>query len=143
MKSTILSVLVALVLCLAPSTTFGFVARPSVSVASQTAVGGAGVVSTLKTSSSTTTSLNVFGNRKSKAQKASPEDDKFWQGDWVCKDCGYIYNKVSPALCWDCGSAKARRVCSYVKWVRRDPKWARLNQERRRLFLSLSFSARP
>jgi hypothetical protein len=44
-----------------------------------------------------TTSLNmVFGKKKSAAQKA--EDDakaaKFWQGEWVCKDCGYIYNRV-------------------------------------------------
>eukprot|EP00545_Synedropsis_sp_CCMP1620_P015079 CAMPEP_0119003102 /NCGR_PEP_ID=MMETSP1176-20130426/357_1 /TAXON_ID=265551 /ORGANISM="Synedropsis recta cf, Strain CCMP1620" /LENGTH=142 /DNA_ID=CAMNT_0006954669 /DNA_START=44 /DNA_END=472 /DNA_ORIENTATION=- len=39
------------------------------------------------------TALNmVFGNKKSKAQKAE-EDAKFWQGEWVCKDCGYIYNR--------------------------------------------------
>lgn len=43
-------------------------------------------------------SLNmVFGNKKSAAQKAEEEAKaaKFWQGEWVCKDCGYIYNRVS------------------------------------------------
>ena len=40
-----------------------------------------------------TTALNVFGNKKSAAAKTE-EDSKYWQGDWVCKDCGYIYNRV-------------------------------------------------
>ena len=41
------------------------------------------------------TSLNVFGNRKSAAQKAAAAAaEKFWQGEWVCKDCGYIYSRV-------------------------------------------------
>jgi rubredoxin len=36
----------------------------------------------------------VFGNKKSKNQKAEAEmAAKMWQGDWVCKDCGYIYNR--------------------------------------------------
>ena len=39
------------------------------------------------------TALNVFGNKKSAAAKTE-EDSKYWQGDWVCKDCGYIYNRV-------------------------------------------------
>mmetsp|Transcript_10455 Transcript_10455/g.16045 ORF Transcript_10455/g.16045 Transcript_10455/m.16045 type:complete len:143 (-) Transcript_10455:163-591(-) len=43
-----------------------------------------------------TTSLNVFGNRKSAAQK-SAEEDKYWQGEWVCKDCGYIYQRAECA----------------------------------------------
>lgn len=44
-----------------------------------------------------TTSLNVFGTKKSKAQKAqdAAKADLYWEGDWVCKDCGYIYNSVS------------------------------------------------
>ena len=33
------------------------------------------------------------------ARKLSAEDqaraDRFWAGDWVCKDCGYIYDRVS------------------------------------------------
>ena len=42
-----------------------------------------------------TTALNmVFGNRKSSTQKKE-EESKYWQGEWVCKDCGYIYNRVS------------------------------------------------
>ena len=40
-----------------------------------------------------TTALHVFGNKKSAAAKAE-EDSKYWQGEWVCKDCGYIYNRV-------------------------------------------------
>jgi rubrerythrin len=44
------------------------------------------------------TSLNmVFGNRKAKAAAKAEEDAKYWQGEWVCKDCGYIYNKVSSS----------------------------------------------
>jgi rubrerythrin len=45
---------------------------------------------------STTTSLNVFGNKKSAAAKAARalEEEQYWQGEWVCKDCGYIYQRV-------------------------------------------------
>mmetsp|Transcript_990 Transcript_990/g.918 ORF Transcript_990/g.918 Transcript_990/m.918 type:complete len:149 (+) Transcript_990:146-592(+) len=42
------------------------------------------------------TSLNmVFGKRKSAAQKAEEEAKAamYWEGEWVCKDCGYIYNR--------------------------------------------------
>ena len=57
-----------------------------------------GVARTTSSSSSTTstTSLNVFGNKKSAAAKAAQEEveAKYWQGEWVCKDCGYIYNRV-------------------------------------------------
>ena len=56
--------------------------------------------------SSSTTSLNmVFGNRKTKEQTAAEKAaaSKYWEGEWVCKDCGYIYNRVSP---------KARRAYS-------------------------------
>ena len=52
------------------------------------------------TAATTTTSLNmVFGNKKSAAQKAedAAKAEKYWQGEWVCKDCGYIYNRVSLA----------------------------------------------
>uniref|UniRef100_A0A7S1VTP9 Rubredoxin-like domain-containing protein n=1 Tax=Grammatophora oceanica TaxID=210454 RepID=A0A7S1VTP9_9STRA len=50
--------------------------------------------------SSSTTSLNmVFGNKKSAAAKAAQaeKEDKYWEGDWVCKDCGYIYNRAECA----------------------------------------------
>ena len=43
------------------------------------------------------TSLNmVFGKKKTAAQKAEEEAKaaQYWQGEWVCKDCGYIYNRV-------------------------------------------------
>jgi hypothetical protein len=38
----------------------------------------------------------VFGNKKSAASKAEEQAkaEKYWQGEWVCKDCGYIYNRV-------------------------------------------------
>jgi hypothetical protein len=47
----------------------------------------------------TTTSLNVFGNKKSAAAKEAKaardlEEEAYWKGDWVCKDCGYIYQRV-------------------------------------------------
>jgi hypothetical protein len=38
--------------------------------------------------------LHVFGNKKTSAAQAEKES-KYWQGEWVCKDCGYIYNRVS------------------------------------------------
>mmetsp|Transcript_15291 Transcript_15291/g.23450 ORF Transcript_15291/g.23450 Transcript_15291/m.23450 type:complete len:152 (-) Transcript_15291:197-652(-) len=43
----------------------------------------------------TTTALNVFGTRKSKTP--TPEEEKYWQGEWVCKDCGYIYQRSECA----------------------------------------------
>ena len=45
------------------------------------------------------TSLNVFGQKKSAAAKAAEEEAaaKYWQGEWVCKDCGYIYNRAECA----------------------------------------------
>lgn len=42
------------------------------------------------------TALHVFGNKKSAAAKTE-EESKYWQGEWVCKDCGYIYNRVRLA----------------------------------------------
>jgi len=46
-----------------------------------------------------TTSLSVFGKRKTEAQKAEEEAKAamYWQGEWVCKDCGYIYNRAECA----------------------------------------------
>lgn len=48
---------------------------------------------------STTTSLNVFGKKKTAEQKAEEEAKAamYWAGEWVCKDCGYIYDRVSSA----------------------------------------------
>jgi len=42
------------------------------------------------------TSLNVFGAKKSKAAKEEEarKAAMYWEGDWVCKDCGYIYQRV-------------------------------------------------
>ena len=49
--------------------------------------------SSKSTITSSSTSLNVFGTKKSK--KMTPEElEKYWEGEWVCKDCGYIYNRV-------------------------------------------------
>jgi hypothetical protein len=46
-------------------------------------------------STSYSTSLSVFGKRKTEAQKAEDEAKAalYWAGEWVCKDCGYIYNR--------------------------------------------------
>lgn len=47
------------------------------------------------------TALNVFGNKKAAAAKAAEKAEeaaKYWQGEWVCKDCGYIYNRVCQRL---------------------------------------------
>mmetsp|Transcript_16527 Transcript_16527/g.35915 ORF Transcript_16527/g.35915 Transcript_16527/m.35915 type:complete len:155 (+) Transcript_16527:163-627(+) len=51
------------------------------------------------TTPTSTTSLSVFGNRKTEAQKAEEEERaaKYWAGEWVCKDCGYIYNRAECA----------------------------------------------
>mmetsp|Transcript_68917 Transcript_68917/g.183605 ORF Transcript_68917/g.183605 Transcript_68917/m.183605 type:complete len:143 (-) Transcript_68917:93-521(-) len=45
------------------------------------------------------TALNVFGNKKSKVTKAeeAAKAAEFWQGEWVCKDCGYIYSRAECA----------------------------------------------
>jgi len=47
----------------------------------------------------TSTSLNVFGSKKSKAAKEEEERRAamYWEGDWVCKDCGYIYQRAECA----------------------------------------------
>ena len=83
MKSFIASLILAIV-CLSTASAFSSV-QPS-------------VVSTVSVGGRSSTSLNVFGNRKSQAQKEAEEvDSKFWQGEWVCKDCGYIYNRQECA----------------------------------------------
>lgn len=45
------------------------------------------------------TSLNVFGNKKTAATREADvaKAEKYWQGEWVCKDCGYIYNRAECA----------------------------------------------
>merc|ERR1712232_642073 len=88
MKSpvTLISMLLAL-LCAFSSSTSAFVVRPS-------AIAPAAASTT--SMSTTSTSLNVFGTRKSKAQKEAEAQKAamYWEGEWVCKDCGYIYNRV-------------------------------------------------
>lgn len=76
MKPFVKSLLLALI-CL--SSALAFTVRPAVQV--------------LPVASSSATALNVFGNRKNQAQQEE-ENNKYWQGEWVCKDCGYIYNRV-------------------------------------------------
>lgn len=41
----------------------------------------------------------VFGKKKTAAQKAEEEEKAamYWQGEWVCKDCGYIYIRSEVA----------------------------------------------
>jgi rubredoxin len=79
------SIVAAIFLILLVSVTNAFTVAPR-----------AGVVS----KGPSTTSLNmVFGNKKSSAQKAADKEkeSKYWQGEWVCKDCGYIYNRAECA----------------------------------------------
>ena len=86
-SSLILTILAAL--CLSFSTTSAFVARPTlISPPTATSVTPAEI---------TSTSLNVFGTKKSKAQKEAEAEKAamYWEGEWVCKDCGYIYQRVS------------------------------------------------
>jgi hypothetical protein len=89
MKSFLASLILAII-CLTSASAFSV--RPS-------------VVPSVSTSVSST-SLNVFGNRKSKAQQVEEEDPRFWQGEWVCKDCGYIYQKVSLKISSKKGNPK-------------------------------------
>ena len=87
-------------------------------------------VTRVPSTTASTTSLNVFGNKKSAAQKAEEKAKaaQYWQGEWVCKDCGYIYNKVRSLkmLIWEkiledifwpnvC-ILKTVRSCWYVLW---------------------------
>lgn len=57
-------------------------------------------VARVNTIASSSTSLNVFGKRKTAAQKAEEQAkaDLYWEGEWVCKDCGYIYDRVSQKM---------------------------------------------
>jgi hypothetical protein len=86
-STSIISIFFAL-LCLSVATTSAFVVRPSA------------IASTTTSSVVSSTSLNVFGKKKSKAQKAEEAEKaaKYWEGEWVCKDCGYIYNRVSEYM---------------------------------------------
>ena len=49
---------------------------------------------TVAVTRSSSTTLNVFGNKKSAAAREAENAEKYWQGEWVCADCGYIYNRV-------------------------------------------------
>ena len=73
--------LVATAVLFQPSTAFHTAPRPA--LLARTAQAG-----------SSSSALNVFGNKKTSAAKAA-EEEKYWQGEWVCKDCGYIYQRVS------------------------------------------------
>ncbi|EED95245.1 predicted protein [Thalassiosira pseudonana CCMP1335] len=57
------------------------------------------IVTQQRSTIATPTSLNVFGKKKTQAQKEEEEAlaAKYWQGEWVCKDCGYIYNRAECA----------------------------------------------
>jgi hypothetical protein len=83
MKSFLASLLFA-VLCLSSVLAFSPIA-PRTSIVSTGA---------------TSTSLNVFGKKKSSAAKErqAEVEAQFWQGEWVCKDCGYIYNRVRQSV---------------------------------------------
>mmetsp|Transcript_7761 Transcript_7761/g.21641 ORF Transcript_7761/g.21641 Transcript_7761/m.21641 type:complete len:146 (+) Transcript_7761:153-590(+) len=75
--------LVLLALCAALSQAFTTAPKPTAAI----------------TTPSSPSALNVFGNKKSAAAKEAQalEESKYWQGEWVCKDCGYIYNRAECA----------------------------------------------
>ena len=41
-----------------------------------------------------TSALYAFGGKKKLSPEEQAKAEKYWQGEWVCKDCGYIYNRV-------------------------------------------------
>lgn len=79
--------------CLFATSTLAFApSAPRAVVAPSRGVFGGVVAEPASTSS---TALSVFGKKKTEAQKAQEAEEaaKYWQGEWVCKDCGYIYNR--------------------------------------------------
>mmetsp|Transcript_16604 Transcript_16604/g.24823 ORF Transcript_16604/g.24823 Transcript_16604/m.24823 type:complete len:151 (+) Transcript_16604:106-558(+) len=65
-----------------------------------TAFNGPRLAPIVSKSVSSPSSLNmVFGNKKSAAAKAEEEAKAamYWEGEWVCKDCGYIYQRSECA----------------------------------------------
>jgi hypothetical protein len=59
-------------------------------------------VVTLKPHQPSGTALHVFGSKKKKTAEAIEAESKYWMGEWVCKDCGYIYNRVSKVVWLSC-----------------------------------------
>ena len=57
---------------------------------------GAAAASLRPALSSSATSTLLYATKAEKAARAE-EVAGFWAGDWVCKDCGYIYNKQECA----------------------------------------------
>jgi hypothetical protein len=87
MKSSIVTLLLRLLVLVVTCTQAFTTVQPLV---------GANVGPSVAAAHFTTTNLNmVFGNRKSKDKSVAETKSKYWEGDWVCKDCGYIYNRVS------------------------------------------------
>jgi hypothetical protein len=58
------------------------------------------------------TALHVFGSKKKKTPEAIEAESKYWMGEWVCKDCGYIYNRVSK-VAWRCLPSSCRERMLY------------------------------
>lgn len=40
-----------------------------------------------------TTPLRFSSVSLSAKKKTTAEDEQYWQGDWVCADCGYVYDR--------------------------------------------------
>merc|ERR1719491_416887 len=91
MKSIIATLLSLIVIIGSLSTGHGFTSPTSVSTFAH--------IAALPKQTMTSTSLNVFGTRKTAAQKAeeAAKADLYWQGEWCCKDCGYIYQRMECA----------------------------------------------
>eukprot|EP00566_Odontella_aurita_P027422 CAMPEP_0113556584 /NCGR_PEP_ID=MMETSP0015_2-20120614/17330_1 /TAXON_ID=2838 /ORGANISM="Odontella" /LENGTH=164 /DNA_ID=CAMNT_0000457941 /DNA_START=132 /DNA_END=626 /DNA_ORIENTATION=- /assembly_acc=CAM_ASM_000160 len=96
MMKSILSSLLALVLLAVGSSAFSSTGSAFAPASSRAALMPRVSSAATPSTSTTTTGLSmVFGNKKSAAAKAAEEEkaSQFWQGDWVCKDCGYIYQR--------------------------------------------------
>ncbi|KAL3778648.1 hypothetical protein ACHAW5_007538 [Stephanodiscus triporus] len=102
MKSA-LAILSAICLLASSALAFAPVVSPRVAVVAPTPTSTTrGLVAfpdPAASASASSTSLSVFGKRKTEAQKAEDEAkaSQYWAGEWVCKDCGYIYNRAECA----------------------------------------------
>jgi len=63
----------------------GFAPRPTFGLAKMSS-------NSIGSSSSSSSALLAKGKGKEPAPALAPDGTEYWQGDWVCADCGYIYD---------------------------------------------------
>jgi len=71
------------------------------------------------------TSLNVFGGRGKKAAAAPVEENNdYWQGDWVCADCGYVFDRDIDGGGLYFEQQKKGFICPQCRYARQpSPAW--------------------